>query len=412
MVLSCDAHYLDLLSALNMAAHLPGQVEVVSPSEEDDKDFSYSDILVIGSTGMGKSTLANKLIGIDPQTKKPYETVPSGASVIKKWDIEGEDNLYFETGDEVDSVTNACKVLSNENTMIRVLDAPGFTGVDMAYSYGVARGNQHCLRLVLQKHREHDLRFSRIVYFMPQRGPPERIQGTFLEEIKVMHDYFGQKFFDIMVIAVTNNKREQYQARGFLDSDLKTTMEGFQAAFLSITDTNLPKCPPILYLPFDEEHQIVLNRIIGAEVISDAEMLDFSPEFPVNRSHIVKDHKKGQKEKECEKCALLVITEKPTDGEEKPVLVKHENGDEEAYDSSRCHPFFVQKHSRCIKFFGGLGHLMTLGLTVCYSWSWPGFTNNEQVCKKCGRPPRTAGCCPVNQQVEIDMENHMVEHRF
>jgi energy-coupling factor transporter ATP-binding protein EcfA2 len=413
-----DAHYLDLLQVLKMTAQLSGQVEVVPNNTSEDEDFSYFDILVIGNTGMGKSTLANKLIGIDPDTKELFEAVPKGeheTSVVKRWDIEGDANLYFETGDGTDSVTKACKVLSNENTMNRVLDAPGFTDVGLTYSYGVARGNQQCLRWVLQNQRQHDLRFARVVYFMPQRGIPERVQGTFQEEIKVLHDYFGEKIFNIMVIAVTNHKRKHYQEMAFTEDDLRQTMEVFLAAFKSITGTVLTKCPPIIYLPFDEEYQSVLNRITGADVISDAEKLDFSPEFPINRGDT--DQIEVENEKECEKCAILVIMEKSTDGEEceeTPVRVRHDNGEEEAreeaYDCSKCHPIFVQKHSRCVKFFGGIGHIGTLGLFVLCSWTWPGFTNNEQVCGNCKRPPRTEGCCLVKQPVEIDGKEHMVNH--
>ena len=411
-----DAHYLDLLQVLKMTARLSGQVEVMPNNTSEDEDFSYFDILVIGNTGMGKSTLANKLVGIDPDTKELFEAVPKRereASAIKRWDVEGDANLYFETGDGTDSVTKACKVLSNENTMNRVLDAPGFTDVDLAYSYGVARGNKQCLRWVLQNQRQHDLRFSRVVYFMPQRGIPERVQGTFQEEIKVLHDYFGEKIFDIMVIAVTNHKREHYQEMAFTEDDLRQTMEVFFAAFKRITGAVLPKCPPIIYLPFGEEYQSVLNRITGADVISDAETLDFSPEFPINRGD-TDQVKEGNNMTECKKCAILVITEKSTDGEEMPVSVRHDNGEEEAreeaYDCSKCHPAFVQKHSRCAKFFGGLGHIGTLGLFLLCSRSWPGCTNNEQVCVSCRRPPRTEGCCPVKQSVEIDGKEHMVNH--
>ena len=397
-----------------MAASLPGQVDVVSNNTSDDEDFSYFDVLVVGNTGMGKSTLANKLIGIGPETKKLIEAVPEGVSVesiIKKWDIERDPNLYFETGDGYDSVTKTCKVLSNENTMNRVLDAPGFTDVDMAHSYGAERGNWQCLRMVLQKHREHDLRFSRVVYFMPKRGPPERVEGTFQEELKIMHDYFGQKIFDIMVIAVTNHKREAYQARGFMNEDLRATMEVFMAAYEGVTDTKLPKCPPIIYLPFDEDHQNVLSRVVRAEVISDAENLAFSPEFPIHRN-IDTAQKNERMENECEKCAVLVITEKPTSGEGVLVRVRYENGDEEAYDSSKCHPDFIPKHSRRTKIIGGIAHVLLLGLVLvfCYKCCWPGFTNSEKICMQCKRPPRTEGCCPINQEVEIDGKTYTVKH--
>ena len=67
------------------------------------------------------------------------------------------------------------------------------------------KGNLQGFRWILQAQRAHDLRFSRVIYFFPIRGPPERADGHLQEEIKVMHGFFGQKIFDLMVVVVTNN---------------------------------------------------------------------------------------------------------------------------------------------------------------------------------------------------------------
>ena len=390
-----------------MAATLPGQLEVAPSNASEDDEFSYYDIMVIGKTGMGKSTLANKLLGIDPDTKLPFEA--PGVSAIKNPDDAGHANLYFENAEGSESVTKECKVLSNENTMTRVLDTPGLTNVDTAHTYGVARGNWECLRVILQKHRQHELRISRVVYFMPQRSAPERVEGTLQEEIKAMHGYCGEIIFNLMVIVVTNPKGGHYQETGFPEDDLRATKEVFLAAYQGITNTNLPKCPPIIYIPFMEDHQSIQNRIIEAEVISDAEMMQFSPQYPIDREiyKFTNDMAEKRVEEECKNCAVLVVREKVG---ETPVSVIDENGDEEAYESSKCHPFFVPKHSCTVRFLGGLGHVFTFGLSLCYRGSWPGFTNSEQKCKSCNRPPRTKGCCPINKPVEIEGESHTVNH--
>ena len=399
-----------------MAASVPGQVEVIPKGNNSgDEECSYYDVLVLGRTGMGKSTLANKLLGIDPDTKQLYEALPAGKgteSVIKKWDIEGDPNLYFDMGDGAESVTKTCKVLSNENTMTRVLDTPGFTSMDIASTYGIARGNWECLRLVVQKQRGCDLRFSRVVYFMPSRGPPERVDGTLQEEIEALHGYFGQKIFDILVVAVTNINRDHYQEAGFLNEDFRRTQEVFLAAYEGKTGTSLPKCPPIIYVSFLEDHQNVLNRITSAEVISDAEMLDYSPEFPIDREEKMptSEPPNATTWNECKKCAAMILTDVDPKSGAVSRRVQLEDEAPISYDNSSCHPDFVPKYSTYKKFVGGIGHIFTLGFFMCFKFSWPGFTNSEQVCIECSRLPRTEGCCPVNQSLELNGTNYKVDH--
>jgi energy-coupling factor transporter ATP-binding protein EcfA2 len=398
-----------------MATSATDQVEATPNSQNDDDEFSYYDVLVIGRTGMGKSTLANKLLGINPETKVLFEAGEGMTSVIKKWDIEGDSNLYFEIGESNESVTKTCKVLSNENTMIRVLDAPGFNDVDMTQAYGVTRGNSQCFRWILQALRQHDLRFSRILYLFPVRGLPERADGTIQEEIKVMHDCFGQRIFDLLVIAVTNNKRERYQQAGFLEDDLREIKEIFLGAYEAATESDLPKCPPIIYVPFIEDHTSISNRITGAEVISDAEYLSFSPEYPIYRDIDKSGKEAGNISTDlCKNCAILIITEKSPTGGEVSVHVRCQNDREDeakAYDTSSCHPFFVQKYSRFAKITGGIFHIITLGFSLlCYSWTWPGFTNSEKVCVRCRQPAGYDGCCPVKKSINIKGKDYKVDH--
>ena len=154
-----------------------------------------------------------------------------GDSIIKQWDKArtADKVCYFVTGEEIESVTTECKVLSNENSMNRVLDTPGFADSRTAQRYGVLRSNLQIFRWILRQQRAYNLQFSRVLYFYPGRGPPERADGTLQEEIKVMYDYFGQRIFDIMVIITTNNKK--HQKYGFDDEDIERTQAVFMRAF-------------------------------------------------------------------------------------------------------------------------------------------------------------------------------------
>ena len=409
------------------------QIQIDPPEDESESDgFSYNDIMLIGRTGFGKSTVGNKLLGIDPDTGMPLNE----EVVIKQWDIDGDQKCYFEMGEGRNSVTMRCKVLSNEKDKDRVMDTRGFADSEMTQKYGVIQGNLQSFRWILQAQRAYDLRFARVVYFLPKRGPPERADGTLQEEIKVMYSFFGQKIFDIMVIVVTNNKRDSYQRAGFHEEDIAETKEVFMSAFRKVTsnpsqtgetdelrhhDTDKPntiplKCLPVVYIPFNETPDVVLKSIVGAEVISDAEVLVFSPQFPLERKSNKKV--KGKSlcfEDRCSRCALKLVYERLKSGEELPVGVIFENGDEEVYDNSYCHPYFIPKYSRLVKFVGGIAHIITLGAGKIYEMaskkkSWPGFTNSEEVCVHCRKSPGEPSCHPVNQWIKIGGERIKVDH--
>ena len=408
------------------------QIESITSGPVEDDTYSYCDIMMIGRTGFGKSTVANKLLEINPETGKPTNKEVT----IKMWS-HGDEKPYFEMGDGVESVTKCCKVLSNESSMVRVMDTMGFADSELTRKYGVMKGNLQSFRWILQAQREYDLRFQRVVYFYPGRGPPDRADGTLQEEIKVMYGFFGQKLFDVMVIIVTNNKRECYQKIGFCKEDVDDTRERFESAFKKITNEKqhdqpaTQKCPPVIYIPFLEDEKKVLEDINGVEVISDAEMLVFSPEYPKdpdlcneeNRSPPTRfelgtsheELKAAFKRKgetftfvdRCSRCAIQLVHERLENGEELPVGVIYDNGQEDVYDNSYCHPLFIPKYSRLKKIIGGIAHIITLGIGKRF---WPGFFNKEEICIKCKEAPGSHSCHPVNQPFEINRDKQKIDH--
>ena len=391
-----------------------------SPDEDSDES-SYYDVMVIGRTGLGKSTLADKFIGVDPETKsllredsgEPGDEPKDVKDVIKCWDCNENDEPYFETGGEMESVTQRCKVLSNNRSMNRVLDTVGFADSRLTRKYGVFHGNIQIFRRILQIQRQCDLRFSRVVYFLPKRGRLERADGTLQEEIKVMYDFFGTKIFDIMVVVATNEKYEPYQRLGFLESDIEKTKKVFMFAFEKITDIKLQKCPPVIYMPLNTTTQKeVSDSIVGASVISDAETLDFSPKFPRNPPRVVLSF-----ENRCTRCAIRIVYQELKDGTKDPVRVVYENGKEGDYNDSYCHPLFIPKHSKFVRFVGGIGHIVTLGtfklVEVLANGKvkfWPGFFDGEEFCVSCKNPPGSPTCQRVNQYINIDGEHTFVDH--
>ena len=77
---------------------------------------------------------------------------------------------------------------------------------------------------------EHDLQFSRVLYFLPFRGPPVgRIDGNQQEEIQCMYYSFGQDIFDIMVLVTTQS--EEYQQIEYSEKSKAKAQKIFQKHF-------------------------------------------------------------------------------------------------------------------------------------------------------------------------------------
>ena len=254
--------------------------------EGEDEASEYYDILLLGRTGAGKSTAANKLlrselasVGAD-EHKLHWEDGRDGGVAEGSGEVEGGGGDHeaskeiFKTGRRFESVTKNYKVVSNKATNIRVLDTPGFADTRDTAKRGVFRGNLQIFRSILRAQELNDLAFSRVLYFLPMRGPPERAEGTLQEEIKLIEGFLGEEVFKIMVIIATNGYKRGRDEIEFDEEDLERTRRAFMAALEKITDTAgegkqkiIDECPPIVYLPFLETD--VIAKIVSAPVLSE-----------------------------------------------------------------------------------------------------------------------------------------------
>lgn len=226
---------------------------------------TYYDIMLVGRTGQGKSTMADKLLIANPDGVEyvlPDKTVPNvrhdgevkdgevkvQLEDISMWLLHAEDQsqdsethlkalVYFRTSAEPhDGVnhmrdpkstiltgTSSCQVLSNDTTKVRILDVPGFQderGFRSATSSVPSHMNRPCqaavnianfdmstMRNVIRIQSALGMRFRRVVYFLPSRGALERPDSLLKLDLQQLDYAFGRAVFECMVAVATIDRR-------------------------------------------------------------------------------------------------------------------------------------------------------------------------------------------------------------
>ncbi|XP_064390331.1 uncharacterized protein LOC135338205 [Halichondria panicea] len=392
---------------------------------------TYKDYLVLGRTGMGKSTTADRLLvvdsvaGADDVTPVEKEGGNTQLDDILIWTLGGrsvedvEKRVKFFLGNRavgltmvdpentsLDSAAKDCVLLSNENTRIRVLDVPGFHS-SLSSSQQVAaldlqvanQSNLGIMRQILRIQAIKKLRFHRIIYFLPYRGVCERADKSFQEEIEVMYHYFGRLIFDSMIVIAT--ERRQKSTLNAINQEeieeIRVTLNRIFQLALAKPDQNpdevqdIPE-PPIIYLSLEESNSDVLKRLQKTEVANmDGLQLHLH-------------------ENTCACCSLKLGVYKTPTGFE-PVSIQESDGSLSPYDQSQCHPLIIPKYSKVEKFFGGVAYIVLLGIPLLAGNPWPGFFNHDEECAKCKKPPGSPGCTLIDEEWVTAGNRIKVDHK-
>ena len=352
-------------------------------------DDSYFDILLLGRTGMGKSTAGNNML---------YDA-PQGADKLTAWKLagipEGEERqladvmspTFKHTPNSPDSTTTECELLSNDDAKLRILDIPGFQSSDYKHqseeerntTVTPYRANLGIMRQIVRIQARFGLVFKCALYFLPVRGTLERADAVIQEEIKVIRHFFGDTIFEIMVVIATLPKR-QSKKKGFYEEDIAETEQTLRRAFELAFERQeegpaLPE-PPVHYISLEDSGAEILQKITSIQLRNSRGL---QLVFQKNT---------------CVRCAVKVSS---IHG--RKVCFFDDEGPPIVYEETKCHPLLIPKYTTLTKFMGGVAHIITLGIPYKLGKAkWPFFSNSDEKCPACGMPPGAEGCHAVGEQ--------------
>lgn len=414
----------------------------------------YFDIMVIGNTGAGKTTTADKLLLANP-TNKEYGYVPTptpteGGDAASSQDMansfvstNNNDLTMWKTSSEQDfkhmekrlkdlvflrdtstypheeinkrrihsKASTVCEVISNDTSKVRVLDVPGFFSSSnqaapadaLRHMESVTSSNLATMRTILHIKIALQFKFNRIVYFLPEKGVLRRDSEILKSNIKLMENYFGKSIFAPMVVVATHDQsvydivdpgKDLYPPQ-YMD----TTRKYFQLAMASVFPEATPT-PPIIFLSFLSSCEKVLS-LFKTTVVHGAGV-----ELTFNNSV-------------CIRCNINVhrVTSRmsqrdqnsPNQDQNEDTICKYPNTDlaVQYYDST-CHPMLIPKHSRLRKIAGGFVRIITFGRADKEKWPW--FWCCDEKCIGCSGPPGTRGCMKVGTRFDCDGGSIRVDH--
>lgn len=387
----------------------------------------YYDIMVIGKTGAGKSTTADKLLIANPNNENylgmPDEepTRDDASGCIKHCDMymwhlsDKKDevervslrlkNLVFYRSlenphDHVNESrsngtygsTEQCELLSNDSTNIRVLDVPGFYGSDACPTEirnardGAAATTENDLsimRKILHIKMAKNFKFHRIVYFLPEKGALERDNQVLQTEIRIMENYFSRSIFQSMVVVATYpaSVYKLFSRKNdlFPPEDMAKTRLYFQRAMQRVFKTDDAPQPPIIFISMFDTCEDIYYKIRHSQVAKEGVDLEFNPST-------------------CARCSIKIGTlrEDETNVEHKDDLLATCTHSDWAsaipYEDSTCHPMLIPKYSTLQKIAGEIAHLITFKL---FLGKWPCYRSLEEVCINCGECPKSRDCIRV-----------------
>ena len=368
------------------------------PSPSPPQDYKdYFDIMLMGKTGMGKTTTAEKIIIANPVSlpgrkhdlEPTVNTKPSSTHCtdVSMWYLSDEPDEMERVSQRLKDLilwrslespheeinrrrkedsrdTDKCELLCNDTSKVRVLDVPGFHGTNESYSFSKYDNDLSLVRKILHIKNAHKFKFNRIVYFLPETGILIRDSQILHMEISLMWKYFGRSIFDSMVVAATHNHNTYRNFAKTLDiyseEDLKTTRHCFEKVLWTVLESKDSLSVPLTFLSLFDTCERVLQKIKDSQVSKEGVGLEFNPST-------------------CARCS-------------KDLRNDHKGGEGDSSRPRNCHPMMIPKHTKFKQISAGTVHLVTFSI---FMNKWPSFGYLDEKCLRCGEPPSAEGCTPL-----------------
>ena len=402
-------------------------------------ETGYYDIMLIGLTGQGKSTTTDKLLVANPVgCDYSSELMPTDVTTDKQnkqlnigditmWmtstnDFEKEKTrmkslVYSRTTEHPQDTINkvrksegndstrtiGCELFSNETSKIRVLDVPGFFDEDFLTSPNGAQqvsildsssnttnNNLVTMRKIIRIQKVMGMKFKRILYFLPVRGPLERANGILQQELQAMTHYFGISFLRKLVLVATNppvvSELAIPEDRAFPPDARTETLKYVHKALKKVfpNEASFPEMS-LIYISLNETCESIHKKILDAHIQDEDLRLELNPEV-------------------CGNCGKRVGVIK---GERLTCYLNVSQEIEVPYEESTCHPKIVPNYKIKHRFAEFFARLFTLGRVK----SLANYFLLEEICAGCGQNPGNPGCMRVGDTYTYKRETIRVDHR-
>ena len=441
------------------------------PPEQEGahKYLDYYDIMVIGKTGTGKSTTADKLLIANPthqvftgeQYNDPTMDAETGHiqySDMSMWHIAEKpdeidavsrrlkDLVFYRSLDEpheevrrnrmggdddddddddgvVDDsidprVTEHCELLSSDANKIRVLDIPGFYGSESATPRDsiVDPTNSIVDRTVATT--KNDLSTMRKILHikMAQKFKFNRIV-YFLPEQGVLKRHSSVLQTELAIM-------EHYFGHTIFESMVVIATESTSAYKHFAPGARL--FPPKDIKRTREFFQKAMKKVFNTDnpppdpPIEFISLQDTCEDVlsKIQNSKVIREGVELEfNPSTCARCNIKIrILKGEEDGKKKDyndddviAMCTYEEdwSNSIPYQDSTCHPMMIPRYTTLQKIAGGLAHLITLNI---FSGKWPSFYNLEEACINCGDCPKERGCMKVKTEFTKDNNAIKVRH--
>ena len=221
--------------------------------------------------------------------------------------------------------------------------------------------------------------FRRILYFLPNRGVPERVDGYLKEELQLIYKFFGDQVFQVMVLVCTNRPDPRYQELGFNQNDNEAAKSVLKSAVKDTTARDHHEVE-VLYIAYDDQSQKIIQNVKDS--------------FGGNMSHKLELDIKA-----CVKC----VGNDPnlSEGDRKNSTWWHLSWKNSTSDKEKCHPSFRKKFSQPA---GGQCNDSVAQMSDYDQLVYEFYCKRECTC--CHRPPGTKGCTDIDSSTQHSPSLH------